>query len=141
MTDLTKILKKGDRLWDSRYGEVEVLALNHRPYPVTVASEAGILSYTKEGRPTALCEITLYPLDQKPAPPQWTEVPKTFEWEGEIYTEGEWVAVRVGDGEFNIRQLQLIIPLEMRHPIKCSNGWVYSGMRKLSSFNQSEEKE
>jgi hypothetical protein len=28
MTDLTKILKVGDRLWDSRYGEVVVTEIN-----------------------------------------------------------------------------------------------------------------
>jgi hypothetical protein len=137
MTDLTKILKVGDCLWDSRYGEVVVLALKDNHYPIIATSLNGIsgLSYTKEGRPMDLCEITLYPLDQKPAPPQWPEVPKTFEWEGKVYTEGEWVAVRGGHVTFEILQLKLI-DNNHRFPVKCSNGWVYIEMRKLTSFNQ-----
>jgi len=141
MTDLTKILKVGDRLWDSRYGEVKILALNDSPYPITATSLNRIsgFSYTKEGRRTPSCEITLYPLDQKPAPPQWPEVPKTFEWKGKIYTEGEWVAVRADVGSFSVLQLSSINNLH-EYPIKCSNGWVYTEMRKLTLFNQPEEK-
>ena len=105
MTDLTKILKVGDKLWDSRYGEVEVFLVNDTPYPITVSSKAGILSYTKDGRSTSLCEITLYPLDQKPAPPSWPDSPQTFEWEGEVYEKGEWVAVDYWNGFFFVRKL------------------------------------
>jgi hypothetical protein len=68
------------------------------------------------------------------------EVPKTFEWEGEIYAEGEWVAVRVYSAQsFTIVQLATIN--DSQYPIKCSDNWMYSEMRKLRSFNQPEEKE
>ena len=143
MTDLTKILKAGDRLWDARFGEIVVTEINHNSFYSIMGKTCAtgyILSFTKEGRPTENTEITLYPLDQKPAPPQWPEVPKTFEWEGEIYTEGEWVAVRAySTGSFSIVQLATIN--DSLYPIKRSNGWVYTEMRKLSSFNQPEEKE
>jgi hypothetical protein len=66
------------------------------------------------------------------------EVPKTFEWEGEIYTEGEWVAVRADVGPFRVLPLSSVNNLH-EYPIKCSNGWVYTEMRKLPSFNQPEE--
>ena len=146
MTDLTKILKVGDRLWDSRYGEVVVTDVIHssQSYPILASALSRLnpfcLAFTKEGRLAENTEITLYPLDQKPAPPQWPEVPETFKWEGEIYTKGEWVAVRAYSTQsFTIVQLATIN--DSQYPIKCSDNWVYSEMRKLRSFNQPEEKE
>jgi hypothetical protein len=143
MTDLTKILKAGDKVWYSGYGEKEVAWIGDpkcNDYPIGVRLRENDVDYLLlDGRISMLHDHPIiYPLDQKPAPPQWPEVPKTFEWEGEIYTEGEWVAVRAYSTQsFTIVQLATIN--DSQYPIKCSDNWVYSEMRKLHSFNQPEE--
>lgn len=145
LPDLTKILKVGDKVWDVSYGEVEVSSLANLPQrPILVKSIGGVpIAYTKDGRTSENFPIRLYPIDQKPEPPNWPDAPKTFEWEGEVYEAGEWVAVRDRDTDhWAIFKLWMIEENEF-YPVKVSKdkeaGIRFAQMRKLSSFNQDQE--
>jgi len=144
MTDLTKILKVGDKVESYRYGEGEVSKIktpsNKAHYCIQVILPNGVNAqwYLLDGRLTRKSlRPDLLPLGMEIPPPQWPELPKTFEWGGEIYTEGEWVAVRIGIIPFEIRILQSVNDSD-HFPIKCDNNSCYNQMRKLSSFNQPE---
>ena len=146
MTDLTKILKTGDKIQSYRYGEGKVSEIktpsNKWVYCIKVILPNGVNSqwYLSDGRLSQKSlRPDLLPLGMEIPPPQWPETPKTFEWEGKVYTEGEWVAVRADVGPFRVLPLSSINNLH-EYPIKCSNGWVYTEMRKLTLFNQPEEK-
>jgi hypothetical protein len=147
MKDLTKILKRGDKVQSYRYGEGEVSEIktpsDKAHYCIQVILPNGVNAqwYLSDGRLTQKSlRPDLLPLGMEIPPPQWPEVPKTFEWEGEIYMKGEWVAVRAYSTQsFTIVQLATIN--DGQYPIKCSDNWVYSEMRKLTSFHQPEEKE
>lgn len=138
LPDLTKILRVGDKVFDVRRGEMTVSSLNDGSVFPIICSP-GYFSYTIDGRGAITDKLpALYPIDQAPPPPGWPTQPKTFEWEGEVYKAGEWVAVMLTNGPFVIHQLESIAH-NKAYPIRCAGGLASSKMRKLSSFNQDPE--
>lgn len=136
MQDLTKILKVGDRVWSILFGEGCVTALDDDALPICVQPKASddIFYFDKSGRFDGYGLPQLYPIDQRPEipAPQWPEV---FEIQGEVYKEGEWVAVSdYGEfwqmGQFARYKEGNIIT---RHAVVPYGGWKL--IRKLSSFN------
>jgi hypothetical protein len=133
MEDLTEILKVGDKVWDIRYGKVEVISIIDDVYPIRARYEEGTLTYTRDGRSGKDSKVLLYPIEQGETIPEpsWPGPPKTFQWNGETYTEGEWVAVRDYEEKWTISQ---VYPYS-KERVPYADGGFWLQMRKLSSFN------
>lgn len=133
MEDLTKILKVRDKVWDIRYGEVEVINIIDDIHPIRVSCQGGTLTYTLDGRSEKGSRVLLYPIAQGETipDPNWPGPPKTFQWNGETYTEGEWVAVRDYEEKWTISQ---VYPYPEGR-VTYADGGFWIQMRKLSSFN------
>ena len=142
MADLTKILKVGDKVESYRYGEGEVSEIKtpscNAHYCIQVILPNGVNTqwYLSDGRLSQKSlRPDLLPLGMEIPPPQWPEVPKLFEWEGEIYTEGEWVAVRVGVNN----AYKFIAPYKMPQPLgilrNAQTCIIQSAGRKRIIFN------
>jgi hypothetical protein len=139
MQDLTKVLKVGDRVWSiihEREGFVHELDTLSEPIGIRFEGDDVTYWHDQYGSYDSCGIATIYPLNQKPEipAPQWPEV---FEIQGDVYKEGEWVAVSDNGVTWGIGRLSGIndgLPTTDKPNFSPSLTWQH--IRKLTSFNK-----